>query len=273
MIELVSTPRRRKATGRSITSSSASSDSWSPRPEFPTRERRASARRTMAISSSATTIASHQLKKHRSLLRSGAALEVLTELLRGSQMLLEVPARCNALGHRTGWTFAAVGQQVCSRPQAPPAPAPRPEDATSDGPCGTCSSGSACPSCWHGSARGGRLPRRRAARQEGLAHLAVPAVPADDGILLQLLLHSIPGRAIDDRLMSGRMAGSLVQDLADIEGIGQHLVDVPTLERARRLCASGSIPMASPWSAARADPPPPSPGACCGTGDRDRTGF
>ncbi len=61
--------------------------------------------------------------------------------------------------------------------------------------------------------------------------LRVGATAAIDGIAPELLLHGIPGLAIDDRVMLSGMAHTFVDDLTDIDRVCQQLVYVSSRER------------------------------------------
>ena len=55
-------------------------------------------------------------------------------------------------------------------------------------------------------------------------------MPADDGVVAQLFLGRIPGLAIDDRLVLPGVSLALVDDVTDVDGVRQQLVDMATGE-------------------------------------------
>ena len=56
--------------------------------------------------------------------------------------------------------------------------------------------------------------------------LGVRAMPANDGVSVQLFLYCVPGLAIDDGFVLPGVALAFVDDIADIDGVGQQLVDM-----------------------------------------------
>ena len=55
-------------------------------------------------------------------------------------------------------------------------------------------------------------------------------MPADDGVPAQLFLYCVPGLAIDDRLVLPGVSLALMDDVTDVDGVRQQLVDMATGE-------------------------------------------
>ena len=55
-------------------------------------------------------------------------------------------------------------------------------------------------------------------------------MPANDGVPAQLFLCRIPGLAIDDRFVLPAVSLALVDDVTDVDGVRQQLVDMATGE-------------------------------------------